>query len=171
MLKKVVLFAVALLFAAAPRASAQTTEPTEVMFHWGPIHRGIGQALVLNFELTDHFGEALTVPVEFHLEDKDGNVIYTNTVMVSSGRTFSTVFIVGPDVRVARSTIQGDIYAAIAPDVRLLSPCIKVDLPPGPGAPFLDRMTPTLEIMDVLTGRVQVFANDPHIRFGLGVPQ
>ena len=170
MLKKVVLFAVALLCAAAPRASAQTTEPTEVMFHWGPIHRGLGQALVLNFELTDHFGDALTVPVEFHLEDKDGNVIYRNTVMVSSGRTFSTVFIVGPDVRVARSTIQGDIYAAIGPDVRLLLPCIKVDLPPGPNSP-VDQMFATLEVMDVLTGRVQVFANDPHIRFGVGIPQ
>src|SRR6266545_7482551 len=132
MLKKVVLFAVALLVAAAPRASAQTTEPTEVMFHWGAIHKAVGQALVLNFELSDHFGEALTVPVEFHLEDKDGNVIYTNTVMVSSGHMFSTVFVIGPEIRVARSTVQGDIYAAIGPEFRLLSPCVKVVFPPGP---------------------------------------
>jgi hypothetical protein len=170
MFKKVVLVAVALLLAAAPRASAQTTQPTEVMFHWGAIHKAPGQAVVLNFELTDHFGEPLTVPVEFHLEDREGNVIYTNTVMVPSGRTFSTVFVIGPEIRVARSTIQGDIYAVIAPDIRLLLPCVKVDYPPGPNAP-VDRVFATLEVMDVLTGRVQVFANDPHIRFGLGIPQ
>ena len=153
MFKKVVLFAVALLFAAAPRASAQTTEPTEVMFHWGAIHKATGQALALNFQLTDHFGEALTVPVEFRLEDKDGNVIYTNTVLVSSGHTFSTVFAVGPEIRIARNTIQGDVYAFVDPNNRLLSPCIKVVFPPGPTAP-VDQMFATLEVMDVLTGRV-----------------
>ena len=57
-------------------ASAQTTAPEEVMFHWGRVHLGTGQALVLNLELTDHFGGPLTLPVELQLEDKDGNVIY-----------------------------------------------------------------------------------------------
>ena len=170
MLKKVGLFAVALILAVVPMASAQTTAPTEVMFHWGAIHKGVGQALVLNFELTDHFGGALTLPVEFHLEDKDGNVIYTDTVMVSSGRTVSAVFVVGPDIRIARSTIQGDIYAVVGPDVRLLSPCVKVVFPPGPSAP-VDQLSATLEVVDVLTGRVQVFANNPNIRAGIGVPQ
>lgn len=170
MLKKFVLFAVAMLLAAAPLASAQTTEPTEVMFHWGAIHKGVGQALVLNLELTDHFGEALTVPAEFHLEDKDGNVVNTNTVLVSSGRTFSAVFAVGPEIRVARSTIQGDIYAIIGPEYRLLIPCIKVIFPPGPNTPVA-QMFATLEVMDVVTGRVQVFANTPNIRAGVGVPQ
>lgn len=153
MLEKVVLVAATLVLAAAPRASAQTTEPTEAMFHWGAIHKAPGQVLVLNFQLTDHFGEALTVPVEFHLDDKDGNVIYTNTLLVSSGRTFSTVFAVAPELRVARSTVQGDIYALIDPNVRLLAPCIKVVFPPGPTAP-VDQMFATLEVMDVLTGRV-----------------
>ena len=153
MLRKVVLVAAALVLAAAPRASAQTTEPTEAMFHWGAIHKAPGQALVLNFQLTDLVGEALSVAVEFHLDDKDGNAIHTNTVLVSSGRTFSIVSAVAPELRVARSTIQGDIYAYVDPNVRLLAPCIKVVFPPG-STPPVDQMFATLEVMDVLTGRV-----------------
>lgn len=162
--------AFALALVAAPQASAQTTEPTEVMFHWGPIHKGPGQAVVLNLELTDHTGSDLTVPVEFRLEDKNGDVISSNNITLSSGHAGSIVFAVGPEIRFARSTIEADIYAAIGPDIRLLLPCIKVLLPPGPSSP-VDSMTATLEVMDVFTGRVQVFANDPNIRAGVGVPQ
>jgi hypothetical protein len=155
-------FVFALVLVAAPMASAQSTAPTEVMFHWGPIHKAPGQALVLNLELTDHFGEALTVPAEFRLEDKNGNAIQSRNITLSSGGAVSAVFAVGPEIRIARSTIEGDIYAAIGPDIRLLLPCIKVLLPPGPSSPA-DRLTATLEVMDVLTGRVQVFANSPRI--------
>jgi hypothetical protein len=164
------LFVFALALVAAPQASAQTTEPTEVMFHWGPIHKGPGQAVVLNLELSDHPGSALSVPVEFRLEDKGGNVIYSYDITLSSGRAVSIVFAIGPEIRMARSTIQADIYAAIAPDIRLIQPCIKVLLPPGPTSP-VDSMTATMEVMDVFTGRVQVFGNNPNIRAGVGVPQ
>ncbi len=172
MTKKILmlLFAFALVLVAAPRGSAQTTAPTEVMYHWGAIHKGPGQAVVLNFQLTDHIGSPITVPVEFRLEDKAGNVVYDNTVTVSSGHTFSIVFAVGPEFRIAQTTIQADIFAVIGPDVRLIQPCIKVDVPPGPTSP-IDLPTPTLEVMDVLTGRVQTFAPDPHIVLGLGIPQ
>ena len=159
MTKKIVMLlaAAALALTAIPRASAQTTAPTEVMYHWGAIHKGVGQAIVLNFELTDHFGDPeLTLPVEFRLEDKAGNVVYDNTFTVSAGHTFTAVFAIGPDIRIARSTIQGDIYGAIAPDVRLLAPCIRVTFPPGPSSP-VDQIFTTLEVVDVLTGRVQVF--------------
>jgi hypothetical protein len=43
-------------------------------------------------------------------------------------------------------------------------------LPTGPVSP-IDSLTATLEVLDVLTGRVQTFAADPHIAIGLGVPQ
>src|SRR6266699_1734357 len=111
MTKKILmlLFAFALVLVAAPRGSAQTTAPTEVMYHWCAIHKGPGQAVVLNFQLTDHIGSPITVPVE----------------------------------------------------IRPIQPCIKLDVPPGPGSP-LDLPTPTLEVMDVLTGRVLEFANNPH---------
>ncbi len=172
MTKKILmlLFAFALVLVAAPRGSAQTTVPTEVMYHWGAIHKGPGQAVVLNFQLTDHIGSPITVPVEFRLEDKAGNVVYDNTVMVSSGRTFSIAFVVGPEYRVAQTTIQADIFAVIGPDVRTLSPCLKLDVPPGPGSP-LDLPTPTLEVMDVLTGRVLEFANNPHTIIAAMPPQ
>lgn len=157
------LFAVALALTAIPYASAQTTAPGEVMFHWGAIHKGTGQAIVLNFDLTDHFGDpSLTVPVEVRLEDNAGNVIYTNTVTVVAGKTFSTVFVIAPEVCTAHSIIQGDIYGVVAPEIRLIQPCIKVLYPPGPTSP-VDRMTASLEVMDVLTGRVDTFANTPRI--------
>jgi hypothetical protein len=133
------------------------------MFHWGRLHLGTGQALVLNFELTDHFGGPLTLPVELQLEDKDGKLIYRNSIEVSDGHAVS--FAVGPDIRTLRSTIQADIYAIIGPDIRTLSPCIKVIFPPGPSA--VDRMTLTLEVMDVVTGRLVTLANNPHMIIGV----
>lgn len=69
---RMLLVAFALALVAAPQTSAQTTEPTDVMFHWGAIHKGPGQVVVLNLELSDHTGSALTVPVEFQLEVKEG---------------------------------------------------------------------------------------------------
>jgi hypothetical protein len=156
--------AAVLVLATAPWASAQTTAPGEVMFHWGRVHLGTGQALVLNFELTDHFGGPLTLPVELQLEDKDGNVIYRSSIEVSDGHAVS--FAIGPDFRTLRSTIQADIYAVMAPDIRLLAPCLKVIFPPEPNAP-VDRMTPTLEVMDVVTGRLVTLANNPHMIIGV----
>jgi hypothetical protein len=156
--------AAAIVMTTAPWVSAQTTSPTEVMFHWGRVHLGTGQALVLNFELTDHFGGPLTLPVELQLEDKDGNVIYRNSIEVSDGHAVS--FVVGPEYRALRSTIQGDIYAIIGPEVRTIQPCIKVIYPPGPSGTF-ERMTPTMEVMDVLTGRLLDFANNPHMIIGV----
>ena len=153
-----------LVLATATWASAQTTAPEEVMFHWGRVHLGTGQALVLNLELTDHFGGPLTLPVELQLEDKDGNVIYRSSIELSDGHAVS--FAVAPDSRTLRSTIAADIYAVIGPDVRTIQPCIKVIFPPGPSA-TIDRMTPTLEVMDVATGRLVTLANNPHMIIGV----
>jgi hypothetical protein len=153
-----------LVLATATWASAQTTAPEEVMFHWGRVHLGTGQALVLNLELTDHFGGPLTLPVELQLEDKDGNVIYRSSIELSDGHAVS--FAVAPESRTLRSMIQADIYAVIAPDIRLLAPCLKVIFPPGPSA-TIDRMTPTLEVMDVATGRLVTLANNPHMIIGV----
>jgi hypothetical protein len=159
------LSAAVLALAALPGASAQSTAPTEVMFHWGTIHRVTGQALAINFELSDHFGWTTDLPVELRLEDKDGNLIYDNSITVTPGHAVSWVIAVGPDVRIASKTIEGDIYAAVGPTIRTLQPCIKVTWPPGPTSP-VDSMTPTLEVMDVLTGRVLDFANNPHTIVG-----
>jgi hypothetical protein len=153
-----------LVLATAPWASAQTTAPEEVMFHWGRVHLGTGQALVLNLELTDHFGGPLTLPVELQLEDKDGNVIYRSSIELSDGHAVS--FAVASDSRTLRSTIAADIYAVIGPEYHTIQPCIKVIFPPGPSA-TIDRMTPTLEVMDVATGRLVTLANNPHMIIGV----
>src|SRR5262245_40466962 len=159
-----VLCAAAVMLAAASSVSAQTTAPGEVMFHWGPVHIGPGQAIAVTFELTDHFGGPLTLPVGLQIEDKNGTVIYRNAIAVADGNAVS--FVIGPDVRTLRSTVPADIYAIVGPDIRLLSPCLKVIWPPGPTTP-VDRMTLTLEVFDVLTGRVVSLANNPHAIIGV----
>ncbi len=161
----ILLSAAVLALAALPGAFAQTTAPTEVMFHWGTIHRVSGQALAINFELSDHFGLTATLPVELHLEDKDGNLIYDNTIMVTPGHAVSWVIAIGTDIRTASKTIAGDIYGAFPPEVRTIQPCLKIIYPPGPSSP-VDSMTPTLEVMDVASGRVLDFANNPHTVIG-----
>jgi hypothetical protein len=169
MLKKVrtALFTAFVIVAAAPWASAQTTaETTEVMFHWGPLHLTSGQALVVNFELTDHFGDALTLPVEFELEDRGGVLVYRSALEVSSGRAVSFATAVGPEYRTLRSTLPADLYAVIGPEIRLLIPCVKVLVPPGPSVP-VDRMTLTLEVVDVQTGRTVSVMNNPHTIIGV----
>lgn len=164
MLKKVraALFAAFVILAAAPWASAQTPPgPSDVMFHWGALHLTPGQALVINFELTDHFGDALTLPVEFQLEDRSGALVYRNALDVSSGSAVSFATVMGPEYKTLRSTLPADLYAITGPEIRLLSPCIKVRLPPGPSTP-VDRMTLTLEVIDVQTGRTVSVINNPH---------
>jgi hypothetical protein len=175
MLKKVrtALFAAFVILTVAPCVSAQTltgpstetppgpSAPAEVMFHWGPLHLAPGQALVINFELTDHFGDPLTLPVEFQLEDRSGALVYRYALDVSSGSAVSFAAAVSPEYKTLRSTLPADIYAAVGPDIRLLAPCLKVLFPPGPGVP-VDRMTLTLEVVDVQTGRTVSVLNNPH---------
>lgn len=161
---RILMCAAVLAVAVASRASAQTIDAGEVMFHWGPIHMAPGQALSLNFELTDHFGDPLTVPVELHVEDKNGAAIVSRTLTMSDGRAIS--FVIGPDIRAARATIPGDVYAAIGPEFRLLLPCIRVGFPAGMPPP-VDRVTVTLEVMDVATGRIVSVVNNPHAIIGV----
>jgi len=161
---RTLLMAATLALTIVPWASAQTTDESAVMFHWGALHRGADQAIVINFELTDHFGDSLTLPVELQLEDRNGKVIYQNAVTMSDGHAIS--FVVASEGRTLRSAIDADIYAIIGPEYRFLAPCIKVIFPPGPGV-SIDRMTVTLEVMDVVTGRVVSVANNPHSIIGV----
>ncbi|HEV8395598.1 MAG TPA: hypothetical protein VGQ37_15070 [Vicinamibacterales bacterium] len=161
---RILMCAAALAVAMAPRASAQTIDAGEVMFHWGPIHMAPGQALALNVELTDHFGDPLTVPLELHVEDKNGAVVVSRTLTMSDGRSLS--FVIGPEIRAARATIPGDIYAAVAPDVRLLQPCLRVGFPAGMPPP-VERITLTLEVMDVASGRIVSVMNNPRAIIGV----
>ena len=150
--------------AVASQATAQTIDAGEVMFHWGPIHMAPGQALALNFELTDHFGDPLTVPVELHVEDKNGAVVVSRTLTMSDGHAIS--FAIGPDIRAMRATIPADIYSLVGPDIRLIQPCLRVAFPAGMPPP-VDRVTVTLEVMDVATGRIVSVVNNPHAIIGV----
>src|SRR5262249_15868641 len=153
------LFAAILALAAVPGAFAQTTAPTEVMFHWGAIHTASGQALAFNFELSDHFGLTAPAAVELRLEDKNGNLIYDNSMTVTPGHAVTCVIATAPYLPNPTKII--DTHGLIAIDIHTIQPCIKVTFPPGPTSP-LDSMTPTLEVMDVASGRVLDFANNPH---------
>jgi hypothetical protein len=153
-----------LALGTATTASAQTIDSGEVMFHFGALHLAPGQAIAINYELTDHFGEPLTLPVELRIEDKNGASLFDRTLTVSDGHAIS--FIIGTDIRALRAAVSGDIYAAIAPEIRTLQPCIKVNWPPGPTTP-VDRMTLTLEVIDLTTGRIVSVANNPHAIIGV----
>jgi hypothetical protein len=161
---QILMCAAALAVAGASTASAQTIDAGEVMFHWGPLHMAPGQALALNVELTDHFGDPLTVPVELHVEDRNGAAILSRALTMSDGHAIS--FIIGPDIRAARATIPGDIYSIIGPEYRLLAPCLRVAFPAGMPPP-VERITLTLEIMDVATGRIVSVVNNPHAIIGV----
>lgn len=160
--------AAALLGLAAPQvASAQvtTTPPPYVMVSWGAINVISGQVVTLNLSLGDE-GAEMKLPVQVELEDKNGNVVYQNTFTIATGHTVSLAIVsgdrtvVGPEFR---SIIGADIYAIIGPEIRTLSPCLKIAYPPGPSQPILDQLTPTLQVLDALTGRVQAFGNNPHL--------
>jgi len=121
-------------------------------------------ALALNVELTDHFGDPLTVPVELRVEDKNGATVVSRSVTMSDGHSIS--FIIAPDIRAARATVPGDIYALIGPEIRLLSPCIRVGFPAGMPPP-VERVTVTLEVIDVATGRIVSVVNNPRAIIGV----
>jgi len=161
---RILMCAAALAVAGTSTASAQTIDVGEVMFHWGPVHMAPGQVLALNIELTDHFGDPLTVPIELHVEDKNGTAVVSRTLTMSDGHAIS--FVIGPDVRAARATIPADIYSIIGPEYRLLSPCLRVGFPAGMPPP-VDRVTVTLEVMDVATGRIVSVVNNPHAIIGV----
>ena len=164
---KILAIAAALVALSATQSvSAQSTTPTPVMFEWGALHPRLGQAISLNFALSDE-GGPLTLPVQLEITDQSGKVLYQNTVMVSSGQAISVL--IGPEVRGLPDirSIPADIYAIIGPDIRTIQPCLKVLYPPGPSGPFLDRTTLTLEVLDVMTGRLMNFSNNPHMIIGV----
>ena len=164
---KILAIAAALVALSATQSvSAQTTAPTQVMFEWGALHPRLGQAISLNFALSDQ-GGPLTLPVELEITDQGGKVLYKNTVMVSSGQAIS--FVIGPEIRGVPDirSIPADIYAIVGPDIRTIQPRIEIIYPPGPSGPFLDRTTLTLEVLDVMTGRLVNFSNNPHMIIGV----
>ncbi len=162
-MKKTMLFAAALALAAVPYASAQIIAPATVEFSWGAMHLSSGQAVMINFTLDDD-GPALTLPVEFSLSDKNGNLLFQRTLNVTSGRavTLAVAFDERDNRTLVPAVFPSDLYALIDPNFRTVTPCVKVTLPAGPYQPVLDRMTPTLELMDISTGRGVSFANNPH---------
>jgi len=156
--------AAALAVASIPAASAQQIGAGEVMFDFGPLHLAAGQALAVNVELTDHVGEPLTVPVELHVDDKNGAVIVSKPVSMSDGRPLT--FVMSNDIRAARAAVAGDIFATIGPEFRLIQPCIRFAFPSSMPPP-VGRVTLTLEVIDVATGRVVGIANNPHVIIGV----
>ncbi len=154
------LFAAVLAMAVAPLASAQSTEPVEVLYHWGAIHKGPGQSPVFTFTVPDAPDAPASLPVEFQLTDKNGKVLFSDTFTALKGQVVSVAVVVAPELRFAQGTIEADVRAVIDPGMRTLVPSFRVLFPAGQVAP-LDQLIPTLQVMDIFTGRVQVFSNTP----------
>jgi len=166
MTNKILLLAGALALAAASVASAQVDPGDKIEYEWGAVHAASGQAIVLNLALSADDGP-LTLAVEFELHDSNGNTVYRNTAMVSAGHSVSLA--IGPTIR---PNVSADLYAIVGPTIRTLSPCLKVAYPPGPTGPGAmpppERLlTPTLEVMDAISGRVLTVATNPHILVGV----
>jgi hypothetical protein len=161
--RRTFLCAATLALAAVSVASAQVDPGASIQYNWGAAHTNSGQATLLNFSVSNASGP-LTVSVQLELHDQNGNMLYRNSILVSSGH--SVTFAIGPTIR----TIPADIYALIGPEVRTIQPSIKVSWPPGPTGtmpPPEQLLTPTLEVMDVVTGRVVAMANNPHAIIGV----
>ena len=155
------LFAAALALAAVPFAHAQIDSGNCVAYDWGAAHVTSGQAVVLNFAVNT-LGTAIALTAQFELADKNGNVFYRNVTTVNSGHAVSLA--ISPDLRPA---VPADIYAVIAPDIRIVQVRLKIAWPPGPTVPSPDRMSSTLELMDTVSGRVVAFAGNPHAIIGV----
>jgi len=154
------LFVAALALAVAPLASAQSTDPVEVTYHWGAIHKGPGQSPVFTFVVPDSPDAPASLPVEFQLTSKNGNVLYSNTLTAFKGQAVTVAVVTAPELRYAKSTIEADIYAVVDPNNRTLVPAVHVFLPAVQSS-ALDQLLPAVQVIDVVTGRVQFFSNTP----------
>ncbi|MGH9813900.1 MAG: hypothetical protein ACRD4T_12275, partial [Candidatus Acidiferrales bacterium] len=139
------LFVAVLALAVAPLASAQSTEPVEVTYHWGAIHKGPGQALAINFSVPDSADRPAPLPVEFQLTDKNGRVLYSNTIALPAVQSFAMAFVAPSEIKFAKANIEADIYALIDPNVRTLVPSFRVQFPAGTSLPAV-QFTATLEV-------------------------
>lgn len=167
MTKKMFFFAAALALAAVSCIHAQIDPGNLVQYNWGGMQFEPNRAAVLNIAVTN-LSKPYTVPVQITLSDKYGNALYRNTVYVNSGQSMSIAIgqasTAGADFR---STIPADIYAAIGPEIRILQARLDIAYPPGPTVPVLDRMTPSMQVFDVATGRLVGYANSPHAIIGV----
>jgi hypothetical protein len=166
MTSKLLLLAGTIALAAASIATAQVDSGNKIEYEWGAAHVAAGQAIVLNLSLSADSGP-LTLSVEFELHDKSGNTVYRNTATVTAGHSISLA--IGPEIR---PNVSADLYALVGPEIRSIQPCIKVAWPPGPSGPGTmpppERLlTPTLEVMDSVTGRVLAFTTNPHTIIGV----
>jgi hypothetical protein len=160
MTKRIILLATALLLAAVTGVAAQSVAPAStVMVEWGAIHPNATQVVAFNVTIGDECS-ATNVTVELDLESKTGQVLSRSILSVPAGQTIT--FAMGPDSRAVRDAIGADAYVVLPANQRVLVPCLKIGFPPGPCRAPVDVLTPTMETLDIFTGRLMSFANNPH---------
>jgi hypothetical protein len=143
-------------------AFAQTTELPAVQFSWGAIHRGPGQALAINFVVPDapESGATTSVAATLRITGADGSVLYETRMDGVSGQALS--FVIASDDRTAMKTIPGDVYAIIDPNNRFIQARILV-APLSDRALSPERIVATMEVIEISSGRVIAFANNPRV--------
>ncbi len=150
-----------LAIAAARPAAAQTV----VTYNWGGIHMMPDQVLSLNFRM-DQAAVPVTLPVMLTLQDKHGATLYTKTVNVTSGET--ATWAVGWNAFAGGGSfghfIDPQYLAQISQNVSVVVPIFRVVVPGLAPQPYLDMMTPTLEVIDMgPVYRVASYLNNPHL--------
>ena len=94
------------------------------------------------------------------LEYPIGNVLYETKMDGVSGQALS--FVITGDERAAMKTIPGDVYAIVDPNNRFIQARIHV-APLSDRALSPERIVATLEVIEISSGRVVAFANNPRV--------
>jgi hypothetical protein len=149
-----------LAFGAVQPAAAQTV----VTYNWGGIHMMPDQVLSLNFRL-EQAAVPVTLPVMLTLEDKKGNILYQKVMNVTSGQTatWTVGWNAAPGGGSFDHYIDPQYLAQISQNVSMVVPIFRV-VTPTPPQPYIDMITPTLEVID-MSGqyRVTSYLNNPHM--------
>ncbi len=158
-----------LFIAGAALAAIAATQPaaaqTVVTYNWGGIHMMPDQVLSLNFRL-DQAAVPVTLPVMLTLQDKQGNILYQKSVNVTSGQT--ATWAVGWNAFVGGGSfghfIDPTYVAQVSTNVSTIVAILRVVTPGLAPQPYLDMMTPSLEVIDMSpVYRVASYLNDPHM--------
>ena len=166
-MKKNLFVAGAILLVAATfqPAPAQVVAPASVVtYNWGSVYMTPGQLIGINLRL-DRMAVPVTVPVQLTLEDRDGNVVYQKSLSLAAGKTAQ--WLVGINLGFGGGAFgafqDGQTMASLPYSVHSFTAILRVSLSDAP-QPFVDAMTPTLNVVDQLpTYSVSSFANNPHM--------
>ena len=166
-MNKILLLAGAMLISTAviQPASAQTV----LTYTWGGVHVEPNQILAINLRM-DKAAVVTTLPVLLTLEDRQGNILYQKWTSITNGQTVLWAaswglggFGGGAGQATFDYYMQAPIEVSLPATVHVVVASLRLDVP-GAQAPWVDMLTPTLELVDSTPMyHVASFANNPHL--------